>query len=124
MSVTLSTAARNAAANAIAALVDAGAGAGQTVLRTVADAEVATIVMSDPAFGSAASGVVTANSMTADSNATGGTATKFTLEDSTAAVVLTGTVGLTGADMNLSSTAIGAGDTVTLTSFTITMPAS
>lgn len=124
MAVTLSTAARNAAANAIAALVDAGAGAGQTVLRTVADAEVATIVMSDPAFGSAASGVVTANAMTADSNATGGTATKFTLEDSTAAVVLTGTVGTSGADMNLSSTAIGAGDTVTLTSFTITMPAS
>jgi len=124
MAVTLSTAARNAAANAIAALVDAGVGAGQTVLRTVADAEVATIVMSDPAFGSAASGVVTANAMTADTSATGGTATKFTLEDSTAAVVLTGTVGTSGADMNLSSTAIGAGDTVTLTSFTITMPAS
>lgn len=124
MAITLSTAARNAAANAIAALVDGGPAAGQLVFRTVADAEVATLTMSDPAFGAAATGVCTANAITGDTNATGGTTTKFTLEDSTATVVLTGTVGTSGADINLSSTTIGAGDSVDVSSLTLTVPAS
>lgn len=120
----LSTAARNAACDAIVDLCDAGAGAGKLVIRTSGDVEVATLTLSDPAFGAAATGVATASAITSDTSATGGTAAKFTLEDSTGAVVMTGTVGTSGAELNLSSTTIGAGATVAVSSFTVTVPAS
>jgi hypothetical protein len=120
---TLSTKARNSAANAIAALMDEGAGAGKLVFRTAGDVEVATLTFTDPAFGAAATGVVTASPITEDASATGGTTTKATLEDSDSEVMITATVGTSGADINLSSVAIGAGDTVSMTSLTMTMPA-
>jgi hypothetical protein len=121
---TLSTSARNAACDAVVDLIDAGAGAGALIFRTSGDAEVATLTFSDPAFGNASSGVATANSITSDTSATGGTTTKATLEDSDANVVLTATVSTSGADINLSSTSIGSGDTVSISSLTVTMPAS
>jgi len=120
---TLSTKARNAGADGIAALMNEGAGAGQLVFRTAGDVEVATLVFSDPAFGAAAAGVVTAGAITPDASATGGTTTKATLEDSDAEVMITATVSTSGADINLSSTAISPGDTVSMTSLTMTMPA-
>ena len=106
---TISTAARNAACDAVVDLIDAGAAAGNLVFRTAGDVEVATLPFSDPAFGAAA---------------TGGTTTKATLEDSDANAVITATVGTSGSDINLSSTTIGAGDTVSVSSLTVTMPAS
>lgn len=120
---TLSTAARNAACNAVVDLIDAGAGAGVLVFRTSGDVEVATLTFSDPAFGNASTGVATASAITSDTSATGGTTTKATFEDSTAAIVLTATVGTSGSDINLSSTTIGAGDTVSVSSLTVTQPA-
>lgn len=121
---TLSTAARNAACNAVVDLLDAGAGAGLLVFRTSGDVEVATLTFSDPAFGNAATGVATASAITSDTSATGGTTTKATLEDSDATVVLTCTVGTSGSEINLSSTTIGASDTVSISSLTVTQPAS
>jgi hypothetical protein len=50
--------------------------------------------------------------------------TKATFEDSDAEVMLTATVGTSGNDINLSSTTIGAGDTVAVSALTVTMPAS
>ena len=121
---TISTAARNAACDAVVDLIDAGAAAGNLVFRTAGDVEVATLPFSDPAFGAAATGVASASTITSDTNATGGTTTKATLEDSDANAVITATVGTSGSDINLSSTAIGAGDTVSVSSLTVTMPAS
>ena len=63
MAITLSTAARNAAANAVVDLVDAGSGAGKLVIMTAGDVEVATLTFSDPAFGNAASGTATASAI-------------------------------------------------------------
>ncbi|HJY38012.1 MAG TPA: hypothetical protein VJ299_11120 [Steroidobacteraceae bacterium] len=121
---TISTAARNAACDAVVDLIDAGAAAGNLVFRTAGDVEVATLPFSDPAFGAAATGVASASTITSDTNATGGTTTKATLEDSDANAVITATVGTSGSDINLSSTTIGAGDTVSVSSLTVTMPAS
>jgi len=115
---------RNAACDAIVDLVDGGTGAGNLVLRTTGDVEVATLAMSATAFGAASSGTATAAAISDDTNATGGTTTKFTLEDGDATIILTGSVGTSGEDLNLSSTTIGAGDTVSVSSLTVTVPAS
>lgn len=119
----LNTAARNAACNGVVDLIDAGASAGALVFRSAASAEVATLPFSDPAFGNAATGVATASAITSDTSATGGTTDRATLEDSDANAYVTASVGTSGEDINLSSVVIGAGDTVSMTSLTVTMPA-
>lgn len=129
MAITLTAAARNAACNAIVDLIDAGTGAGTIEIKSAAStvagtSEVATLTFSDPAFGDAASGVATASAITDDTSATGGTAGFFTIFDSNDVAVMQGTVATSGADLNLSSVTIGAGDTVSISSFTVTMPAS
>lgn len=121
---TISTAARNAMVAALTALVDGGAGAGKLVIRSVADAEIATLTMSDPAFGAPTAGVATASAITADADATGGTATKFTLEDSNSVIILTGTTGTSGTEMVLSSVTIAVNDSVAISAMTLTQPAA
>lgn len=116
--------ARNAACDAIVDLIDAGAAAGTLVFQTSADVEVATLTFSDPAFGGAAAGVATANAITADTDATGGTVAQASAFDSDGNKVVEFTVGTSGADINLSSLTIGAGDTVSVSSLTVTVPAS
>lgn len=72
----------------------------------------------------ASSGVLTLNAITADSSANAtGTATWFRIVQSGGSThVLDGTVGTSGADLNLSSVSIVATGTVSVTSFTITAP--
>ena len=126
MAVTLTTAARDAACNAIVDLLDGGTtdANGDLVIMTSADAEVATLALSNPAFGNSATGTATANAISDDTNATGGTAALFKMQDRDNTEIFRGTVGTSGADLNLSSTSIGAGDTVSVSSFTVTVPAS
>lgn len=130
MAITLTTNARNAACDAIVDLVDAGAGAGTLEIKSAAStvagtSEVATVTFADPAFGAAATGVASlASAMTDDTNATGGTASDYTVFDSNNVAVWQGAVATSGSDLNLSSTTIGAGDTVSISTFTLTVPAS
>lgn len=123
---TLSTGARNAACNAVVDLLDVGTtdATGDLQFQTAGSAAVATLNFSNPAFGNAASGTATANAISSDTSAVGGTTTKASLRDRNNAEVLSVTVGTSGAEINLSSTAIGAGDTVAVSSLTITQPAS
>ena len=124
MSVTLTTAARNAACNAIVDLIDAGAGAGTLIfVQSDGSTEVATLTFSDPAFGNAATGVATASAITSDTSATGGTTTIALLKDSDGTEVLRCSVGTSGADINLSNNVIAASETVAVTSLTVTVPA-
>jgi uncharacterized glyoxalase superfamily protein PhnB len=51
-----------------------------------------------------------------------GTATYYRLATSGGTVVHQGTVGIAGSDLNLSTTAITAGDTVTVSALTLTQP--
>lgn len=136
MSVTLSVAARNAAINAIAALIDGGPGQGKIEFRTgappatPADADsgslLATLLLSDPSFGAASGGSAAAGTVTADLSVdTSGTAGHFRIKDSTGTVVLQGTVGLTssGADIEFDVVAWAEGGVVAITSLSMPMPA-
>ena len=124
MAVTHPAAVRNTIADTVVDLIDAGAGAGTLEIQTGGSVEVATLTFSDPAFGNAAAGVATAAAITSDTNATGGTAAQFVIQDSNSTAVINGSVTATGGggDIQLSSVAIGAGDTVQITSLTYTAP--
>lgn len=125
MALTHITSLRNQMADLVVDALDAGAGAGVMLFRTSGNSEVATVTFSDPAFGAAASGIATANAITSDTNATGGIIANFQWRDSDANAVLDGTVTVSGGggDITMSSTTIGAGDTVEVTSLTYTAAA-
>ena len=114
--------------------VDAGSGPGK--LKIYSGAQVvdpdagspsgllATLTLSDPAFGAAAivgdNAEALANAITDETSASAGTAASYEVTDSDDNVKWTGTVTATGGggDLELNSTTIGAGGTVSVSSFT------
>lgn len=141
MATRISTAARNAAADAIAVLVDGGAGAG--VIRVYTGSQpagpgtsatgtlLAEFTLNDPAFGAAATGVCTldVSPAIATTGLAAGTAGWFRILTSTEAAgtglgVVDGTCGTSGEQLNLNTTTISIGVDVSITSGTLTMPAS
>lgn len=126
MAVTHSTAARNAATDAVTNLIGVS---GNLVFRispsTVASpgTAVATLPLSATAFGAASSGTATANAITSDTNATGNASPVAfaTLQTSGGTVVIQCSVAASGSDINLSNgLVISAGDTVSCSSLTYT----
>ena len=127
MALTLTTAARNAAADAVVDLCDSGASAGNLKLyHSDGTTVLSTHALNDPAFGAAATGTATANAIGSATASGTGTATTFKLFDSDSTEVLSGTVTGTGGggDITLDSTSITSGQTVNITSLTYTQPAS
>ena len=128
MTLGLIVALRNNRLDEITALIDADAGAGSLIFYDgtrpatggTATNEVATLTLSDPAAGAASSGTLTFNSITDDSSATGGTTTWWRITDNSGDAVLDGSVGTSGEDINLNSTTISAGATVSVTSLVFT----
>lgn len=128
MAVTHSTAARNAATNAVVGLLDAGAAAAKMKFRLAGSvgspgAAAATLTMSDPAFGASSAGTATASAITSDTNAAGNASAvaAVTLEDSDGNVVIHAAVAASGSDVNMTGgLTIGAGDTVSCSSLTYT----
>ena len=81
----------------------------------------ATLTFSTTAFGAASSGSITAASITSDSTADAtGTASFFRIEDSDSTFIMDGDCGTSGSDLNLDTTSISAGATVSISSFVIT----
>lgn len=143
MTVRINDAARNAAATAVAVLVDGGPAAGH--LRVYSGAQPATpatapsgtllldFTLSDPAFLPAAGGTVAIDTTPALVAVGTGAAEAgwFRLLDSAEAGtdgqgVIDGNVTVTGGggDLELDTTTISVGVTVTITGLTLTMPAS
>lgn len=126
---------RNAMVDAVVDRLDAGSGAGTVKIYTgsqPADADDApsgtllcTLTLGDPAFGSAASGVATANAVAAVAAAATGTAGWFRAADSDGNKVLDGSVTATGGggDMTLNTVSVVSGVDVQITSWTVTQPA-
>lgn len=126
MAVTHSTAARNAACNAVVDILDTGSGdaAGDLFIMTSGNVEVALLSLSNPAFGNASSGTATANAITSDTSADGGTAAKAALRDRDNNQTIMGSVTASGGggDFIISNTSVGAGDTVSCSSLTYSAP--
>lgn len=125
MSVTHSTAARNAATDAVTALIGASGNLKFRLTGTVGSpgTVVATLPLSADAFGDASSGTATANSITSDTNATGNASAvaTATLETAGGTVVIHCAVAASASDINMTNgLTIAAGDTVTCSSLTYT----
>lgn len=89
-----------------------------------AQVKLAELPLSATAFGAAAAGVMTANAITDDASAdAAGTASWFTLTTSAGVRVVDGSVGTSGADLNLNSVTISAGANVSVSALTITLAA-
>lgn len=135
MATRLSAAARNAAANAIVTLIDAGATGGTIQIRTGAQPAtaddpatgtlLATLTFNDPAFAAAVAGVATMDNtpILTTTGVAAGTAGWFRLLDSNGNTVADGAVATAGAELNLNTTTISIGLTVEVTAGTATMPA-
>ena len=125
MAATHSTAARNAATDAVTALIGTS---GRLKFRTAGTVSspgtaAANLALSATAFGAASSGTATANAITSDTNAAGNATavSTATLETSGGTVVIHLSVAASGADINMSGgLTIGSGDTVACSSLTYT----
>ena len=125
MAVTHSTAARNAATDAVTALISTS---GNLVFRTSGTVgspgtAVATLPLSSTAFAASSNGTATANAITADTNATGNATavSTATLQTSGGTVVIHCAVAASGSDINMTNgLTVAAGDTVSCSSLTYT----
>lgn len=137
MTLQIGVSARNGGCDGVVDRIDDGAGAGTLEIRTgappatpaTADSGtlLATLTFSDPAFGSASTGVATASSITSDTNVdNSGTAGHFRIKDSNGVVIMQGTITATsgGGDMEFNTVSFVAGGTAAVTSMTVTLPAS
>lgn len=137
MAISISTAARNAAVLAVAALVDADVGAGTVAIRSgskpaaVSDPAtgvlLATVTLADPAFTGPVAGVMTldATPVLATVGVANGAAGWFRMFDNSGDAILDGTVSATGGggDLEMNVTAVSVGLAVQITAGTLTMPA-
>lgn len=116
--------------NAFGALLNSGTikiytGAQPAVNGAVTGTLLATLTFGATAFASATAGggtaTMTANSITSGTAGNTGTAGYFALVSSGSVVEATGTVGTSGSDLNLNTTAIVSGNTVAITSFVVSL---
>lgn len=128
MALTLPTASRNAMCDALVDLIDAGSTDpnGDLVIGTTGlGTTLVTCGFSSTAFGAAASGVATAAAISDGTAVATGTAAEAKMVDKDNSDVITGlTVGTSGQDINLSSVSISTSDIVSISSLTVTQPAS
>lgn len=123
MSVTYPTALKTIRMQAVRDAIDAGSGAGKLEIGTAGMALVlATITLADPASTVSGAVLTLAGMPKSDTSAdASGTAAAARIRDSDNNDVVTGlTVGTSGTDIILDSVSITAGQTVTITSGTIT----
>lgn len=117
----------DAVVDAVTALLNNGYLVGYTGTRPATNAaltgsEVFTCTFGATAFGASSSGTATANAITSDTSATGGTVGYVALlESNGTTVVMTLSAGTSGADANFDSLSVSAGVTVSCSSATISV---
>lgn len=126
MAVTHSTTVRNAITDLVV-----GGGVlnnGRLVFRTTGTVgspgtACATLTLAATAFGASSGGTATANAITSDTNAAGGTVATATLETSGSVVRVHCAVGTSGSDININALTVNSGDTVSCSALTYSAPA-
>jgi len=127
MAVTHATSLRNTLADAVDTALGATANLRFRLTGTIGSpgTAVATLPMSATPFGAAASGTITANAITSDTNATGNASPVATATlDNGATPLVHCAVAASASDINMTGgLTIGAGDTVSCSSLTYSAPA-
>lgn len=123
--VTHSTAARNAATDAVLALLGTASKLVFNPTGGSVDAPgtaIATLPFTSPAaFGASVTGTATAAPITSDTNAVGGTVAFATFQTSASVAVVRCAVAASGSDINMSNgLTVAAGDTVSCSALTYT----
>lgn len=128
----LSTTARNALANALGIAINANGNAGTIKIYSgsqPADPQtagsgtlLATLTLPNPPFGSAAGGVITANTIAQVNAVATNTAGWARVADAGGNAIMDVDVGTSGATINLNTTALVSGGPVAITSATLTVP--
>lgn len=121
----IANALRSTVCDAFVDAIDTG-GAGTIEIYTSAFGTLlAVLTFSATAFGAASNGVATADAITADASANAtGTAAVARVKNGAGTTLFEMTVGTIGADINFNSVAFTSGSEVSISSFTITQPAS
>lgn len=125
MAVTHSTSARNAATDAVTALLGSTPHLKFRLSGTIGSPGtiVANLVFSATAFGASSSGTATANAITSDTNATGNASpvANASLQTSAGTLIIHCAVAASSSDINMSNgLTVAAGDTVSCSSLTYT----
>lgn len=125
MAVTHSTSAKNAATDAVTALIGASGNLKFRLSGTIGSpgTAVATLPLSSTAFAASSSGTATANAITSDTNATGNASAvaNASLETSGGTLIIHCAVAASASDINMSGgLTVASGDTVTCSSLTYT----
>lgn len=129
MTIQLSTAARNAALDAITSGIGAsgllsiysGTAPATAATALAGNTLLAQLALSATAAPAASGGVLTLNAIATQSSAPAtGTATFFRLTTSGGTCIVQGSVGTSGADLNMNSVAISSGAAVAVSSFVLT----
>jgi hypothetical protein len=114
MALSHGSATRTAICNAAVDQIDAGgggAGQGKFKWRETGGAVVCTITLPNPAFGAASGATAVLNGVPLQGTVTStSTLASFIITDSGDVTVMSGTVGISGADVNVSSVAVGIND--------------
>lgn len=122
---TLETTMRNALANEFASVINTGAGTATLVFETSGDGELATCNMAATPFGAASCGVITAGTITDDSSANAGVCDHVSIEDKDGTKQAEFDIGDTSTyAFVISSTTFSQSDTIGVSTFTVTVPAS
>jgi hypothetical protein len=104
-------------------LIDAATAAGNAVFQTSTPSQVAKCELSQPCAGSASSGVITFNSITSDTNATGGVIARVMFQDGDATDVIAASIATdTSKEPQIGDLTIAPGSTVGISTLTLTAP--
>lgn len=125
MALSHGSATRTVLCDAAVNQVDGGAGSYGTLrFLTSLDATLCDVTLPNPAFGDASGPSATLNGVPLTGSVTAsGTTSKFRFLDTDGTTVIEGTVGTSGADLNLSSVALGIGDSIQIDGITYTAAA-
>ena len=122
MAVNYATTLKDTRMNAVITAIDANAAAGYIEIGTAGmAATLVTITFSKPSFSEAAGVITMLGAPKSGVAGATGTAAAARIKDGGGNIIVSGlTVGTSGSDINLNSTSISSGQTVTLSSATIT----